>query len=558
MNKVLEIKGLTIGFPGKGDLVKNLSLSINRGELHGLIGESGSGKSLTALSIIGLLPRNCSIKNGSILLHSKGEVTDLVHLPMNEMRSLRGREVGFVFQDPMTALNPVLRCGKQVEEAISQHRKLSASELKKEVLKLFAQVRLPDPEKAYYSYPHQVSGGQRQRILIAQAISCKPKLLIADEITTALDVEIQVTVMELLADLRRSLDVGILFISHDLGLVGHYADEISIMHRGQIVESGPKESILKNPKEAYTKGLLACRPPVDKKIDRLPTVEDFLLSTGEVVTKEVSSSGQNSLVKEILVVKGLSTFYPMKTGLFGQVTKEFQALKEVSFKVLKGESLGLVGESGSGKSSLGRALLHLVETRSGEVFYQDHRIGEMTEKEFRQWRRKIQFIFQDPYSSLNPKISVGDALIEVLKIHGLHGNAANRKQRCLDLLAQVGLEPADYDKYPHQFSGGQRQRVVIARALAVEPEFIVCDEAVSALDVSVQAQILNLLKDLKSTYQLTYLFITHDMSVVRFFCDRVIVMKEGELVEENSTEQLFENPEHPYSKKLIDITKSMA
>ncbi|HAW52930.1 MAG TPA: ABC transporter ATP-binding protein [Flavobacteriales bacterium] len=557
--KVLELKNICIDLSDGKSLVKNASLSIEKGRVHGLIGESGSGKSLSALSIVGLLPRNCSVTGGSICLTVNGVKTELQKLPSNEIRSIRGNEVGFIFQDPMTSLNPVMRCGDQVEEAIAIHQKISKKELKKRVIHLFQKVKLPDPEKAYGAYPHELSGGQRQRVMIAQAISCNPALLVADEPTTALDVEVQMAIVDLINELRKSDNMAVLFISHDLGIISEIADDISIMYKGEIIETGTTEAIFKSPEAAYTKGLLACRPPLDKQINRLPTIQDFI----DGIPREANDGdSRNEDLKEnaneiLLMVRALSAFYPLSYGLMGQVTREFHVLRNIDFEVVRGESLGLVGESGSGKSSLGRALLHLIETRSGEINYRGELISDMREKEFRKWRSKIQFVFQDPYSSLNPKIKVGEAINEVLKVHKSDLGRDRRKDKVHELLRLVGLHESDYDKYPHQFSGGQRQRIVIARALAPDPEFIVCDEAVSALDVSVQAQILNLLKDLKINLGLTYLFITHDMAVVRFFCDRMLVMKDGSLIESGKTDRIFEMPSHDYTKSLIEFAKKL-
>lgn len=486
------------------------------------------------------------------MLNSKKEGIEISRLSGSKLHEIRGREIGFIFQDPMTSLNPSMRCGKQVLEILKRHRIECEGSYRNEVLRLFDKVKLPDVEKAFRSYPHELSGGQRQRIMIAMAVACKPKLLIADEPTTALDLSVQSKIIELINSLRKSEGLGVLFISHDLDVIGHIADRISIMYRGRVIESGMKKNVLESPGEPYTTGLLACKPPMDKKLRRLPTVSEF--STDPDGAREKLNVVETSIKrsKTIMTVRDLDVYFTLDRNLLGRVNKEFNVLKNVGFDLYEGESLGLVGESGSGKSTLGRALLNLIEARSGRIDFREKVISGLSKRDFRRYRRKIQFVFQDPYSALNPKIKVGEAIEEPLSVHHIVRSGFERRKKVEELLEKVGLSIEDYNKFPHQFSGGQRQRIAIARALILNPEVLICDEAVSALDVSVQAQILNLLKDLKDTFGLTYLFITHDMSVVRFFCDRVLVMKDGEIIERGNVDDLFRSPSHPYTSSLLN------
>jgi peptide/nickel transport system ATP-binding protein len=541
--QVLNIQDLSISTVDK-ELVKKINLTISEGEIHALIGESGSGKSLTALSIVQMLPPQLTMTAGKIQFNSDSKKLELTSLQASEIRSIRGRDIGFVFQDPMTSLNPSMRCGRQVEEVLGIHKKLDKKERKEKVLDFFEITKLPDPEKAYRSYPHELSGGQRQRVMIASAIICEPKLMIADEITTALDVTVQKSILQLIDEMREKFGMSVLFISHDLGLTSEIADQISVMYHGEIMEQGSSEQIIKTPANNYTKGLLACRPPMHKKVLRLPTLENPI-PRDKVGYRPISSS-------KLLSVRNLKVYYTLKRNWMGKVTKEMEALKGVSFDIKLGETMGLVGESGSGKSTLGRSLLKLIEMRSGSIKYGEREISALTEKEFHDFRRKIQFVFQDPYASLNPRMKVFDILLEPIMYYKLLKHKEDPEDRVFELLNMVGLKEEDAFKYPHEFSGGQRQRIVIARALSVRPEFVVFDEAVSALDVSVQAVILNLLKDLKFRQNLTYLFITHDMAVVRFFCDKIIVMKDGEIVEEGNVDPVFHKPKHEFTKKLIE------
>lgn len=548
---VLSISNLSIGFNDQKLLVEDVNLTIEAEEIHGLIGESGSGKSLTALSILNLLPKGIKITKGSIELKLPDESINYLNtISDKDLRKIRGRRVGFIFQDPMTSLNPSQKCGKQVVEVLNEHNIVSELTSEDTALDLFRKVRISDPKKIYNAYPHEVSGGQRQRVMIAMALACKPSLLIADEPTTALDVTVQKSIIELIDELRKSERLAVLFITHDLGFISHYADKISIMYKGRIVETGTKNEIILNSKHPYTNGLLECRPPLDRKIYRLKTLEDAM-DKKTVSIKEEKDLIEKIKSQQILSVKDLNLYYPLESKFYGKVIKEMHALKNINFEVFKGESLGLVGESGSGKSSLGRVLLRLVKARSGKVMYNGVLLSDLDNKSFKNYRKKIQFIFQDPFASLNPKMCVGESILEPMKVHDIGIDHSDRKNLCISLLKKVGLSEADYLKYPHEFSGGQRQRIVIARALSLNPEFIVCDEAVSALDVSVQARILNLLKDLQDEFQLTYLFITHDMSVVRFFCDRIIVMKDGEIVEAGEVDRIFKGAENEFTRELI-------
>lgn len=550
---ILHLKNISIGTDASNLLVKNLSLQINEEEIHGLIGESGSGKSLTALSIVSLLPSSLKLIEGSINFQLEGKIIELNRISESQMRQIRGSKVGFIFQDPMTSLNPSMKCGEQVTEIFKLHKVELSNSKKEAVLELFEKVRISDPEKIFQSYPHEISGGQRQRVMIAMALACKPKLLIADEPTTALDVTVQKSIMDLINDLRRSEKLAVLFITHDLGFIAHYADRLSIMYKGQIVESGSKSSVIQNPEHRYTKGLLACKPPIDKRIHRLLTLDGQMNESNEV-QKVVEESDRVKVSDKILEIKELNLYYKLNSNFIGQSKSEMHALKNITFSVNEGESLGLVGESGSGKSSLGRTLLRLVEERSGVISYKGIVLNDLSDKEFREYRKKIQFIFQDPFASLNPKKTIGQCLVEPMKVHNIKSSDSDRQELAFDLLKKVGLSSKDFHKYPHEFSGGQRQRIVIARALSLNPEFIICDEAVSALDVSVQAVILNLLKDLQEEFNLTYLFITHDMSVVRFFCDRLIVMKDGEIVEEGKADDIFKNAKEKFTRELIEAS----
>ena len=549
---MIQIQNLQISFPsekGKTNVLKSISFEIPAGKTVGIVGESGSGKSVTALTIMRLLSENANIEGGEIYYESKtqGKV-NLLTLAPNEMRKLRGKEIAMIFQEPMTSLNPVFTCGFQVAEAVQLHLGLSKKEAKEKTLALFQKVELPEPERIFNSYPHEISGGQKQRVMIAMAISCEPSLLIADEPTTALDVTVQKSVLDLLRKLQQETGMSMMFITHDLGVVAEIAEEVVVMYKGEIKEIGKTTEIFRNPQNPYTKGLLACRPRMDLKVNRLPTVEDFM--KGNPAPSSPAETTKIS-VDSLLKVENLKTYFPIASGFFRRTKSYKKAVENISFEVKEGETLGLVGESGCGKTTLGRSILRLVEPTEGKIFFRNESLCDLSDAEMRKLRKQMQIIFQDPYSSLNPRMRIGDAILEAMQVHGLHENTQKRKEKVKEWLQKVGLSADDYHKYPHEFSGGQRQRVCIARALAVEPKFIICDESVSALDVSVQAQILNLLKDLQAEFQLTYIFISHDLSVVKFMSDRIMVMKEGQMVELADAESIYNNPVSDYTKALL-------
>ena len=548
-NNILEVKGLSIAFEGR-KVVEDLSFTLGRGETLGIVGESGSGKSVSTLALMGLLPTKASI-TGSALL----EGTELLALDEEQMREVRGKRISMIFQEPMTSLNPVQKCGEQVVEMMRAHGE--TGDEREKVIALFKEVLLPRPEKIFDSYPHEISGGQKQRVMIAMALINHPDIIVADEPTTALDVTVQKTILELLKQLQQKYGTSIIFITHDLGVISQIADRIMVMYRGKVVEQGLAKDILHNPKEPYTKGLLACRPPLDSRPERLPTVEEFLNETGKESKHEIvtpASRAHNLTVAQPLItVKDLTGEYTLKKSIFGKPLQTLKGVDGISFDIMEGETLGLVGESGCGKSTLGRALLRLIDHSAGNISYRGTSLDKMSSKEMRALRPKLQIIFQDPYSSLNPRITIGDAIAEPLKVHrGILNNQSNPKDAVLELMEQVGLQADWYNRYPHEFSGGQRQRVCIARALILQPELVVCDESVSALDVSVQAQVLNLLNDLKRQYHYTYLFITHDLSVVKFLSDRIMVMQKGKIVEYGTPEEIFHNPQTNYTQTLID------
>lgn len=559
--KLIEVDNLRISFLGQkqwSEVVKGISFSINRGEIVGLVGESGSGKSVSSLAIMGLLPERYSkINEGKILFYDKDDTPiDLTQLTEKQYQSFRGDKVAMIFQEPMTALNPVQKCGSQVMEMIMLHNKITKSKAKQRVLDLFKEVLLPDVDRVYNSYPFELSGGQKQRVMIAMALSCNPDLLIADEPTTALDVTVQKTILELLKSIQDKYGIGILFITHDLGVIKQIADRVIVLYKGEIVEKGDVNDVFFNPQHSYTKGLLASRPPIEKRPKRLLTVSDFLSNKNQeeiLITKEQRQKNHSLLYSQepLLRVNDLSVEYVVKRNLFGKITKKKIAANKVSFDVFKGETLGLVGESGCGKTTVGRAILQLIEAANGQIEFEGKLLNQMKGEELRKIRKDIQIIFQDPYSSLNPRLSIGQAIEEPLIVHDIYPNAKERKERVISLMEKVGLDASQYDRYPHQFSGGQRQRIGIARSLALEPKIIICDESVSALDVSVQAQVLNLLNDLKNDFGFTYIFISHDLSVVKYMSDRMIVMQKGNIVEQGESDSIYANPQTQYTKKLI-------
>ena len=551
---LIEIKNLSLSFPsedGYRRVLHHLSLSIPKGKTLGVLGESGSGKSLTALALMRLLPKTVKVDRGEILYHhADGKIIDLLSLSEKEMLSYRGKRIAMIFQEPMTSLNPTIRLGQQVAEVLQIHTDLSEQAIYEKVIALFKKVKLPRPEKLYKAYPHEVSGGQKQRVMIAMALAVEPDLIIADEPTTALDVTVQKRVLDLLAEIQKEYKTAILFITHDIGVMAHIADEITVLYNGKKVEQGTAKAIIKQPQEPYTKGLIACQPPIETRPQRLLTVDDFLQEKADVVQRSLTSTAQYDK-PPILEVNHVDVEYTVQRNFFGKETRSYKAVADVSFQLFRGETLGLVGESGCGKTSLSRALLRLLPYRQGDIYFAGKSIDDFNASEMTDFRRRFQIVFQDPYSALNPRITVGSTIMEVFKVHR-KGKPENRRERVLKLLKQVGLDETAYDRYPSEFSGGQRQRIVIARALAVEPEVLICDESVSALDVSVQAQILNLLNDLKDRYGLTYLFISHDLSVVKYMSDRIMVMQNGQLVELDTAEKVFFEPQREYTKQLLE------
>ena len=573
---LLQVKNLVTEFKSDNELIKavnDISFTLHKGETIGIVGESGSGKSVTSLSIMQLIPNPPGrISGGEILYHSKNNGTiDLRTLSNQDMRAYRGNEIAMIFQEPMTSLNPVYSCGAQVMEAIILHQKINKKEAKQKTLHLFSQVQLPDPERMFSAYPHEISGGQKQRVMIAMAMSCNPRVLIADEPTTALDVTVQKNILDLMLQLQKEHEMGIMFITHDLGVIAELADVVMVMYKGKVVEQGPVLDIFTNPQHPYTKSLLACRPPLDKRILRLPVSSDFMKLDDQghmiEIAKSVSESINSVIVsqeqrlaehkelyarKKIVEIKNIKTYFPKQKSFFGKTTDWVKAVDDVTLDVYEGETLGLVGESGCGKTTLGRTILRLNEPTSGEIYFEQKNVLAYSQKEMRDLRKDMQIIFQDPYSSLNPRISIGKSIMEPMQVHNMLSTTQERKERVLELLKKVGLEEKHFNRYPHEFSGGQRQRVCIARALALNPKFIICDESVSALDVSVQAQVLNLLNDLKREFKFTYIFISHDLSVVKFMSDRMAVMNKGKIVELGEADSIYMNPQTDYTKKLIN------
>ena len=571
MQPLLRIEDLSVNFVTEGQTaraVKNISLEVNRGEILALVGESGSGKSVTALSILRLLPQPpARYASGNILFSEDGVAgTDLLNCDQKKLRRIRGHKIAMIFQEPMTSLNPVLNCGSQVMEAILEHTSISREDAKRQTIEWFDKVRLPDPAGIFKRYPHQLSGGQKQRVMIAMAMCCSPSLLICDEPTTALDVTVQKTILELIRELQEQQNMGVIFITHDLGVVAQVADRVAIMYKGEIVEQNSVGAVFSayssesggSPLHPYTRALIACRPALHPKGEKLPVVADFMKQDKAALIKPSLPVQPEQKKGSLLVeVNNLSVHFPAKTNMLGRVVSVFTAVDDVSFQVWKGETLGLVGESGCGKTTLGRTLLHLIPPSSGTIRYLGKDITRLQPAATKNLRKEVQLIFQDPYSSLNPRLTIGDAIAEPMKVSGLIPDARERKKKTAKLLDLVNLPGETMNRYPHEFSGGQRQRIVIARALALDPGFLVCDESVSALDVSVQAQVLNLLNELKKELGLTMLFISHDLSVVRYMCDRIMVMSKGRIVESGSSEQVYLHPESPYTKKLIEAIPSL-
>lgn len=555
MNTLIEIQDLQISFRNQESwktIIKNSSFSLYENEILGIVGESGSGKSVTSLALMGLLPNEISrIDQGKIIFQGK----NLTQLDEVSFRKLRGKEISMIFQEPMSSLNPSITCGEQVAEILRLHTSLSEKEIKQEVLTLFEKVKLPNPRELYQKYPHQISGGQKQRVMISIAIACQPKVLIADEPTTALDVTVQKEIIKLLKELQYENQMSILFISHDLSLISEISDRVLVMYQGDIIEQGKTADIFHHPKETYTKALIASRPSLDVRLKRLPTIQNFL--NNEVLTENISKEERviqhEKMYNQppLLQVKNVEKEYVINSGLF-QKNKTFKAVNNVSIDVYEGETLGLVGESGCGKSTLGNAILLVDPPTKGHIFYKGKDITQLKKSEIKELRKEIQIIFQDPFASLNPKKTVLQTVIEPMQVHKLYANDKERLQKVIELLEKVGLGKEHVHRYPHEFSGGQRQRIGIARTIALQPKLIICDESVSALDISVQAQVLNLLNELKENFGFTYIFISHDLAVVKYMSDHIAVMQKGIIEEFKEADALYENPEKEYTKKLID------
>lgn len=574
---LLQINDLCISFQGPGGLkpaLQHIHIRVNKGETVAIVGESGSGKSITSLSILGLLASPpAKYTQGSILFTQGNETGDLLRASRETMEALRGNKIAMIFQEPMTSLNPVLTCGFQVMEAISTHLKLDPAAAKARTIALFEKVQLPDPAGIFNRYPHQISGGQKQRVMIAMAISCEPELLICDEPTTALDVTVQKNILQLIRSLQLEQQMGVIFITHDLGVVAEIADRVVVLYKGKLVEENTTEALFRQPQHPYTRALLACRPVLHPKGERLPVVSDFMKEDGNglkaattehpqsiATTSEQTESkqilaGRNTLPGEgrepLVTVKNLRVHFPTKKSFLGKTLTFTRAVDDVSFDIYPGETLGLVGESGCGKSTLGRTLLQLIPATDGQVIYKGTDLTQADAPTLKKLRREMQIIFQDPYSSLNPRMRIGEAIAEPLLVHQLVRDKNEARDKVVHLLEKVNLLPEHYQRYPHEFSGGQRQRIVIARALALNPSFVICDESVSALDVSVQAQVLNLLNDLKAEFGFTAVFISHDLSVVRYISDRILVMQKGKIVESGEASEVYYHPKETYTQQLI-------
>jgi len=549
---MLQVRNLTVKFLSEKDeneVVKNISFNLKENKILGIVGESGSGKSVTSLAVLGLLPKN-TIQDGTIFFDKK----NLLTISDKEFQQIRGNKIAMIFQEPMSSLNPTLTCGSQVAEVLKQHTGLNKKEIYQEVISLFQKVKLPLPDRIFNSYPHQISGGQKQRVMIAIAIACKPDLLIADEPTTALDVTVQKEIILLLKELQKENKMSILLISHDLSLVSEIADNVIILFKGKIVEKGITTDIFHSPQHNYTKGLINSKPNLNQRLKKLPTVEDFIknkIST-DVYTKKERDAYHRKIyeLEPLLEIVDLKKYFNTSVGF---TKKSFiKAVDAISFKLYEGETLGLVGESGCGKTTFGRAIMQLEKITSGKIFYKGRDITHLSKTALQNLRKEIQIIFQDPFSSLNPRISIGNAILEPMNVHGILSNDKERKTYVIELLKKVGLEEEHFNKYPHEFSGGQRQRIGIARAIALKPKIIICDESVSALDVSVQAQVLNLLNELKSTFNFSYIFISHDLSVVKYMSDQLVVMNKGKIEEIDDADTIYKTPISEYTKNLID------
>ncbi len=551
MSSILTITDLSISF-GKNEVIHNVSYCLNENEILGVVGESGSGKSVSSLAILGLLPKNISkISSGSIIYKDE----DLTKLSPKEFQKIRGNRIAFIFQEPMSSLNPSMTCGKQVQEILLLHTNLSKKEAKEEAIVLFEKVKLPDANRVYNAYPHEISGGQKQRVMIAMAITCKPDILIADEPTTALDVTVQKEIISLLKELQLETRMSIIFITHDLALISEIADRVIVMYKGDIVEKGNVSSIFNSPQHIYTKALINSRPSLKTRLKILPTINDYLndATSHDIITAEDRKLKHEKLYsnKPLLEVINVEKEYISKSGWFSK-PEIFKAVNNVSFKLYEGETLGLVGESGCGKSTLGNAILQLDKATAGQILYSGVDITQLSNSEIKKLRKDIQIIFQDPYSSLNPRIPIGEAILEPMKVHNLYSTDKERKEKVIEILKRVGLSENYFNRYPHEFSGGQRQRVGIARTIALQPKLIVCDESVSALDISVQAQVLNLLNELKEDFSFTYIFISHDLAVVKYMADQLLVMNKGKIEELDDADIIYNQPKKDYTKKLIN------
>ena len=550
MSNLVSVRDLRVSFRlGKtqvAEAVKGVSFDIPENSTVALVGESGSGKSVSAMSIVRLLPDNAVVGRDSRVLFG-GQ--DLLTAPIEHLRRIRGKDISVVFQEPMTSLNPVFTVGDQIAEVLQLHLALSRRQLGDRVVELLTEVGIPEPKARVDSYPHELSGGQQQRVMIAMAIACEPKLLIADEPTTALDVTVQRQILELVARLQEKHRMSVLFISHDLGVVGEIADQVVVMKDGVIRETGAVERIFAAPQDSYTKALLACRPRLDVKPRRLPVIDDFMQLDGGTPATLPDRTARATSPQPLIVARGLRKEYRLKTGIFAR--KTIEAVKEASFELHRGRTLGVVGESGSGKTTVGMLLMRLIDATAGEVRYDGTDLLKLSPRDLLPYRRKIQIIFQNPYASLNPRFTVGQILVEPMKIHGIGASDADRLARAVALIQRVGLPAEAVHKYPHEFSGGQRQRIAIARVLSMQPEVIICDESVSALDVSVQATVLNLLLDLQDEFGISYIFISHDLAVVKYMADDMLVMNQGAIVERGDAEAIYRNPQHEYTRKLL-------
>jgi peptide/nickel transport system ATP-binding protein len=550
---MLNIKNLSISFLQNKNFeaaVHDISFSLHKNEILGMVGESGSGKSITSLALLGLLPKGVSKVEGTILYNEE----NLKNYSEKQFQKIRGSKIAMIFQEPMSSLNPTLTCGYQVAEILEQHTQLSKSAIKEAVITLFEKVKLPRVKRIYNAYPYQISGGQKQRVMIAMAIACKPEILIADEPTTALDVTVQKEIILLLKELQQEYGMSILFITHDLALVSEIADRVLVMYKGAIVEQGKTTDVFLNPIAHYTKALISSKPNLEVRLRKLPTVKDFINETvDQTIYTDLDRANFHHKIYQktpLLEIHNLHKDFITKGSWFQKDTT-VKAVNNVSFQIFEGETLGLVGESGCVKTTLGRTILHLEKATSGQVFFEGNDITQLSKTALKKIRKDIQIIFQDPFSSLNPRITVGTSILEPMKVHGILSNKKERTAYVLDLLEKVGLEAAHFNRYPHEFSGGQRQRIGIARTIALQPKLIICDESVSALDVSVQAQVLNLLNALKATFNFTYIFISHDLSVVKYMSDQLVVMNKGEIEEIGDADVIYKTPKTTYTKTLI-------